>query len=139
MQDVWDVDANEISFEEARDLYGFDGADNPGSTGKYFGKPQGDGPWFYIIKHRPHTVIPRHTHEADVYHYLVAGSWTVGAERELKLPGFFHFEPKGVFWGPLVSGDEGSEFIAVYTDKPSFIPAAGNEPGYVAPDDTSVA
>lgn len=133
MDEVWDVDARQISYDEAKELYGFGGADNPGSTGKYLGRPDGDGPWFYLIKHRPNTLIPRHTHKADVYHYLVEGTWYVGEEREVKEPGFFHFEPEGVFWGPLESGPEGSEFIAIYTAMPSFIPAEGNEPGYTAP------
>ncbi|MBJ8347213.1 hypothetical protein [Antrihabitans sp. YC2-6] len=135
--DSFDVYEHEIEWVPVSDLYGFDGTVPAaiGNLGKYLGRPGDErGPWFYIVKHPPHTRVPRHSHSSAVSHFLLDGSWLVGDdEPQVCVPGFFHHEDPGAFWGPLRSGPEGSRFIAVYSARPDFIPAAGNEAGYVDP------
>lgn len=124
-----------IDWTPVKDLYGFGGADVQGSSGKYLGIPgSSEGPWFYFVKHVPHTRVPRHTHGGNVAHLMLDGYWQVGDDwSESHFPGYFHYESKGLFWGPLRSGGEGSKIIAIYDECPSFIPAEGNEAGYVDP------
>jgi hypothetical protein len=133
----WDIYEQELDWTPVSDLFGFGGSvpASLGNLGKYLGRPADErGPWFYLIKHPPFTRVPRHTHSSSVIHYLLEGSWKVGDdEQELCLPGFFHYEDGGAFWGPMMSGSEGSTFIAVYAGRPDFIVADGNEPGYSDP------
>lgn len=115
-----------VVFEEAeklewlpfKDTPGFGGSHIPGVECKYFGTKDG-GPWFYLVRHEPGTVVQRHRHEGDVFHYIMEGEWQIG-NRKFG-PGFMQYEEKGLFYGPITSGDEGSLFLAVYDDEPSFI------------------
>lgn len=97
---------------------GFGGLDIPGIDLKYFGKP-GRGPWFYLVRHEPGVVVPKHTHAGDVFHYLLGGSWKMGGRTLTE--GYMQFEQKGLFYGPIESGPEGSLFLAVYDHEPQFI------------------
>jgi hypothetical protein len=132
-----DIYAQALDWTPMSELFGFKGSVPPsiGNLGKYLGRPDDErGPWFYLVRHPPFTRVPRHGHGGTVMHYLLEGSWKVGDdEDELYLPGFFHYEDKGAFWGPMLSGGEGSTFIAVYDSRPDFILADGAEPGYVDP------
>jgi hypothetical protein len=114
-----DVYAQQLPWQAVKDLPGFDGALVEGSFAKYFGIAE-EGPWFYLFRHDPHTRVVRHTHQGGVFHYLIQGSWFV--EGQLLLPGWFHYERKGLYWGPVESGDEGSTFLVMYESRPSFIP-----------------
>lgn len=115
-----------VAFEESdklewmplKDTPGFGGADIPGVECKFFGK-EGKGPWFYLVRHEPGVVVQRHRHEGDVFHYILEGEWTIGSRTFG--PGFMQYEEKGLFYGPITSGSEGSLFLAVYDDEPSFI------------------
>lgn len=97
---------------------GFDGMDIPGVECKFFGKP-GRGPWFYLVKHEPGTVIAKHTHKGDVFHYILEGEWHMGSR--VLPPGFMQFEQKGLYYGPFTSGPEGSLFLAIYDHEPAFV------------------
>ena len=99
------------------ELPGFGGTDIPGVSGKLFGDPE-TGPWFYLIRHDPGTVVARHAHDGNVIHYLVGGEWKLGS-RTVK-PGWFHYEKKDIFYGPIVSGESGSTFFAIYDHAPGF-------------------
>jgi len=124
---TFDVYEQELDWVPVSELYGFGGAVSAdiGNMGKYLGRPGDErGPWFYLIKHPPRTTVPRHTHSSAVCHLLLEGSWLVGDDDpQLCLPGFFHYEDAGAYWGPMRSGDEGSRFIAVYSGRPDFIVA----------------
>ncbi|MCV7169576.1 hypothetical protein H7I41_06535 [Mycobacterium manitobense] len=131
---TFDVYEQQLDWVPVSELYGFDAAvpSAIGNLGKYLGRPDHpEGPWFYLIKHPPYVRVPRHAHSHAVCHFLLTGSWLVGDdEGELRLPGFFHHEEAGAFWGPMRSGPEGSTFIAVYDGRPDFLLAHGREPGY---------
>ena len=103
-----------------RDTPGFDGVDIPGVECKFFGKEE-VGPWFYLVRHEPGVVVPRHSHDGDVFHYILEGEWQIGKSTKRFGPGFMQYEQKGLFYGPLISGPEGSLFLAVYDNKPLFI------------------
>ena len=60
-----------------KDTPGFDGTDIPGIYCKFFGK-EDVGPWFYLVKHDPGVVVPRHSHDGDVFHYILEGEWQIG-------------------------------------------------------------
>lgn len=107
-----------------KDTPGFDATDIPGIECKFFGKPD-EGPWFYLVKHAPGVVVPRHSHTGDVFHYLLEGDWRIGNHRFG--PGFMQYEQQGLFYGPIISGDEGSLFLAIYDNKPSFIEPSERE------------
>ena len=100
-----------------RDLPGFDGADHPGMSGKFFGDID-EGPWFYLIRHEPGTRIPRHTHSGSVTHYMLEGEWNI--DGDIVTPGHWHYELPGTYWGPVQSGSNGSLIIAVYDRYPTF-------------------
>ena len=116
------VFANEqdLAWLPLRDTPGFGGADIPGVFCKFFGKEE-HGPWFYLVRHEPNVVVARHTHEGDVFHYLLEGEWHIGSRKFL--PGFMQYEQKGLYYGPIISGDQGSLFLAIYDHAPSFIEA----------------
>lgn len=101
-----------------KDTPGFNGLDIPGVHAKFFGK-EGRGPWFYLVRHEPGVVIPKHTHQGDVFHYILEGEWTMG--NRILEPGFMQFETKGLFYGPFTSGPQGSLFLAIYDHEPAFI------------------
>lgn len=111
--------AEELEWLPLKDVPGFEGADIPGVYGKFFGDPS-SGPWFYLIRHDPGTVVERHTHHGNVIHYLLEGEWTLGNQKAG--PGWFHYEQKGLSYGPITSGDEGSVFLTIYDHQPGFIP-----------------
>jgi len=100
-----------------RELPGFDGTDIEGVFGKLFGDPE-SGPWFYLIRHDPGTVVESHTHDGNVIHYLLQGEWRMGSRHAG--PGWFHYEKKGIHYGPIISGDQGSLFFAIYDHAPRF-------------------
>jgi hypothetical protein len=108
----------ELPWLPIREVPGFDDADIPGVHGKFFGDPD-SGPWFYLIRHDPGAVVERHTHEGNVIHYLLEGEWKLGNQKAG--PGWFHYEKKGLRYGPIVSGPEGSLFLTVYDHRPGFI------------------
>jgi hypothetical protein len=112
------AEADKLSWTPFKDTPGFGGVDLPGVECKFFGKP-GSGPWFYLLRHEPRTSVPRHRHTGDVFHFILEGEWTIGARTFG--PGFMQFEQEGLFYGPITSGDEGSEFLAIYSAEPSFI------------------
>lgn len=113
-------EADTMEWLPLKDTPGFGGADIPGVWCKYFG--EGDkGPWAYLVKHAPGTRVGRHTHNSNVIHYLIEGAWLIGGQR--KGPGWFHYEQKGLRYGPIVSGENGSLFLAIYDDAPDFIPS----------------
>jgi hypothetical protein len=111
----------ELEWQPLRDVPGFGGADIPGVFGKFFGRP-GSGPWFYLVRHDPGTVVGRHTHNGNVIHYLLEGSWLIG--NQTAEPGWFHYEQKGISYGPITSGDDGSVFLTIYDHEPGFVPKA---------------
>lgn len=101
---------------------GFGGMDIPGVECKFFGKSD-LGPWFYLVKHEPGTTIVKHTHNGDVFHYILEGEWQMGSR--VLPPGFMQFEQKGLYYGPFTSGAEGSLFLAIYDHEPAFIEPDG--------------
>lgn len=109
----------ELEWTPLKDVPGFEGTDIPGVYGKFFGDPE-SGPWFYLIRHDPGTVVGRHTHHGNVIHYLLEGEWAFGSQKVG--PGWFHYEQKGISYGPITSGDEGSLFLAIYDHRPGFVP-----------------
>ena len=113
-------EANQMPWTALKDTPGFGGVDIAGVSCKYFG--EGDqGPWAYLVKHAPGTRVERHTHHGNVIHYLIEGDWLIGGQR--KGPGWFHYEQKGLRYGPIVSGDAGSVFLAIYDNAPDFVRA----------------
>jgi len=115
--------ANESKLEwiPLKDTPGFAGTDIPGIQCKFFGK-EGVGPWFYLVKH-----------EGDVFHYILEGEWQIGSSELRFGPGFMQYEQKGLYYDPLISGPQGSLFLAIYDNAPNFIEAKGDEKA-VAPE-----
>src|SRR6476646_11460730 len=93
---VFFAQEQDLEWLALRDLPGFDGTDIPGVHGKLFGDPE-TGPWFYLIRHDPGTVVERHTHEGNVIHYLLDGEWKLGSR--ITKPGWFHYEQQGIHYG----------------------------------------
>ena len=115
------AEEHKLEWLALKDTPGFGGADIPGVECKFFGKPD-VGPWFYVVKHEAGTLIPRHKHTGDVFHYILEGEWLWGPDGARSFgPGFMQFEQEGLFYGPFHSGEEGSLFLAVYNAEPSFI------------------
>lgn len=115
------AEADKLPWLLLKDTPGFSGVDIPGITCKFFGR-EGIGPWFYLVRHEPGVRVERHSHEGDVFHYILEGEWTIGKRKKFG-PGFMQFEQKGLSYGPLVSGHQGSLFLAIYDRAPNFIPA----------------
>jgi hypothetical protein len=115
---VFFAEEDKLPWLALKDIPGFGGVDIPGVYGKFFGK-EGRGPWFYLARHDPGTVVNRHTHRGDVFHYILEGEWEMGGRT--MGPGTMHFEQKGLYYGPIVSGPKGSTFLAVYDHEPMFI------------------
>ncbi|MCC7107291.1 MAG: hypothetical protein IT307_19320 [Chloroflexi bacterium] len=113
-------EADKMEWLPLKDTPGYGGVDIPGVFLKFFGVP-GKGPWAYLVRHDPNTVVARHSHAGNVIHYLLEGSWTLGISQ--KGPGWFHYEQKGLRYGPIVTGPNGSLFLAIYDAEPDFIPA----------------
>ncbi|HEY4281236.1 MAG TPA: hypothetical protein VGM91_23695 [Conexibacter sp.] len=111
---------NDLEWLALKDTPGFDGHDIPGVFCKFFGKEE-KGPWFYLVRHEPGVVVPRHSHDGDVFHYILEGEWRIGKSTKVFGPGFMQYEQKGLYYGPLISGDEGSLFLAIYDNAPLFI------------------
>jgi len=109
--------ADEMAWTPLKDTPGFM-IDIPGVTTKYFGEGE-KGPWFYLVKHEPGTVVARHGHNGNVIHYILSGTWKLGHHE--KGAGWFHYEQKGLRYGPLISGEQGSLFLAIYDARPDFI------------------
>jgi hypothetical protein len=124
------AEAEKLDWLPLKDTPGFGGVDIPGVECKFFGRG-GDGPWFYLVRHEPGTVVQRHTHDGDVFHFILEGEWTIGNRKFHS--GFMQFEEQGLFYGPIISGDEGSLFLAIYDNAPSFIEPPEAE-RHVAPD-----
>ena len=110
----------DVPWLKLKDTPGFGGADIAGVYSKFFGDPE-RGPWFYLVKHDPGAVVGKHSHDGDVIHYLLEGSWKLGGQTFG--PGFFQYEQVGLEYGPIISGPEGSVFLAIYDRSPSFHPA----------------
>ncbi len=110
----------DVPWLQLKDTPGFGGADIPGVYCKFYGDPE-HGPWFYLVKHDPGTLVGKHSHDGDVIHYLLEGSWKLGGQTFA--PGFFQYEQVGLEYGPIISGPEGSVFLAIYDRPPSFHPA----------------
>lgn len=117
---------SELEWLLLKDTPGFGGHDIPGIQCKFFGK-NNLGPWFYLVKHEPGVVVERHGHDGDVFHYILEGEWKIGNSKLKFGPGFMQYEQKGLYYGPLISGDKGSLFLAIYDKAPNFIPAVGDE------------
>jgi hypothetical protein len=115
---VFFAQEQDLPWIDLKDTPGFGGLDIPGITCKFFGKPD-EGPWFYLVRHEPGVVVQRHTHNGDVFHYILEGEWQLGNRKVGS--GFMQFEQKGLFYGPITSGPEGSLFLAVYDHEPLFI------------------
>jgi hypothetical protein len=115
---------SDLQWTDIKDTPGFGGVDIPGIQLKFFGKP-GVGPWFYLTRHEPGVRVERHRHEGDVFHYILEGEWQIGANRFA--PGFMQYEQKGLYYGPIVSGPQGSLFLAIYDGEPNFIEAPAEE------------
>jgi hypothetical protein len=134
-------EAPKVAFAEAdklpwlllKDTPGFGGVDIPGITCKFFGR-EGVGPWFYLVKHQPGVRVERHSHEGDVFHYILEGEWLIGKTRKFG-PGFMQYEHKGLNYGPITSGPQGSLFLAIYDRAPNFIPAPRGEKDVVPDSD----
>jgi ChrR-like protein with cupin domain len=134
-------EAPKVAFAEAdklpwlllKDTPGFGGVDIPGITCKFFGR-EGVGPWFYLVKHEPGVRVERHSHEGDVFHYILEGEWLIGKTRKFG-PGFMQYEHKGLNYGPITSGPQGSLFLAIYDRAPNFIPAPRGEKDAVPDSD----
>lgn len=122
MPSVVFAEESKLPWLPIKDTPGFWGLDIDGIECKFFGK-EGRGPWFYLVKHEPGVVVPRHTHRGDVFHYILEGEWQM-SNRRLG-PGYMQFEQKGLYYGPITSGEEGSLFLAIYD----------HEPGFVEPED----
>lgn len=116
------AEADKLPWLALKDTPGFGGVDIPGVFCKFFGR-EGVGPWFYLVKHDPGTVVERHSHEGDVFHYILEGEWRIGNSTKKFGPGFMQFEQVGLNYGPLISGPQGSLFLAIYDRAPNFIPA----------------
>src|SRR5271155_4541171 len=104
LKKVFFAEEQDLKWIPLRNLPGFDGVDIPGVEGKLFGAPDA-GPWFYVIRHDPGTVVERHTHSGNVIHYLLEGEWKMG--NRTIAPGWFHYEKQGLYYGPISSGPEG--------------------------------
>lgn len=117
---------SELPWTLLKDTPGFGGHHIPGIYLKYFGRPD-IGPWFYLVRHDPGVVVPRHSHDGDVFHYILEGEWCIGNSTKRFGPGFMQFEQVGLNYGPLISGPNGSLFLAIYDRSPNFIPAEGAE------------
>ena len=128
VEDEMGFQAPKVCFAEAdalpwlplKDTPGFGGVDIPGIMCKFFGR-ENVGPWFYLVKHEPGVVVERHRHEGDVFHYILEGEWSIGTRKFG--PGFMQYEQVGLSYGPLISGPDGSLFLAIYDRAPNFIPA----------------
>jgi len=112
------AEAEKLAWLPLKDTPGFGGVDIPGIMCKFFGR-EGVGPWFYLVKHEPGVRVERHRHEGDVFHYILEGEWTIG-KRKFG-PGFMQFEQVDLSYGPLISGPQGSLFLAIYDRAPNFI------------------
>jgi hypothetical protein len=119
-----------LAWQALKDTPGFGGADIPGIDCKFFGK-EGVGPWFYLVKHQPGVVVERHGHDGDVFHYILEGEWRIGSKTFG--PGFMQYEQVGLNYGPIVSGEQGSLFLAIYDRAPNFLPA-GDKDKNLAPE-----
>ena len=124
------AEESKLSWQLLKDTPGFGGVDIPGIQCKFFGK-EGVGPWFYLVKHEPGVVVERHSHEGDVFHYILEGEWSIGNKKFG--PGFMQYEEVGLNYGPLRTGAQGSLFLAIYDRAPNFLPAQGKEKD-VAPE-----
>lgn len=130
MPKVFFAKEQELEWVPLNETPGFGGVDIPGVYCKFFGEA-GRGPWFYLVRHDPGTVVGRHTHRGDVFHYLLEGEWTMGGH---KLgPGAMQFEQQGLFYGPIISGDEGSLFLAIYDHEPAFIEPEAKQEAVAVP------
>ncbi|MGH7366386.1 MAG: alpha/beta fold hydrolase [Candidatus Rokuibacteriota bacterium] len=98
---------------------GLDGLDIPGVSCKYLGKDD-KGPWVYMVRQEPGVQLARHRHTSNVMHYLIEGSWLIAGLE--KGPGWFHYEHRGQEYGPILSGERGSLYLAIHDAKPDFIP-----------------
>lgn len=123
---------SKLDWMPLKDTPGFGGVDIPGVYCKFFGK-ENVGPWFYLVKHEPGVRVERHSHEGDVFHYILEGEWQIGNSDLRFGPGFMQYEQVGLHYGPIISGDKGSLFLAIYDRAPNFLPAEGNEKD-VAPE-----
>jgi hypothetical protein len=112
---------HKMDWQKLKDLTGFGGADIAGVYGKYFGDKE-EGPWFYIIKHDPGALVEKHTHNGNVIHYILEGNWYMGKNRIECIPGWFHYEKKGLSYGPIQAGENGVTFLTIYDAAPDFIP-----------------
>jgi hypothetical protein len=121
MANVMAIQESDLGWEKLKHLPGFGGADIPGVYGKFFGG-ENEALWFYIIKHDPGAVVERHTHEGNVIHYILDGSWYLGKKKHVCKPGWFHYEKKGLSYGPIEAGEDGVTFLAIYDHAPDFIP-----------------
>ncbi|MGH7366385.1 MAG: cupin domain-containing protein [Candidatus Rokuibacteriota bacterium] len=113
-------EADKLEWLALKDTPGYRGVDIPGVFLKFFGEAN-KGPWAYLVRHDPGTIVGRHSHNGNVIHYLLEGSWKLGSQE--KGPGWFHYEQKGLRYGPIISGPQGSLFLAIYDAEPDFIPA----------------
>lgn len=120
-----------LQWQPIKETPGFGGVDIPGIQCKFFGK-EGVGPWFYLVKHEPGVVVERHSHEGDVFHYILEGEWSIGSKKFG--PGFMQYEQVGLNYGPLISGDQGSLFLAIYDRAPNFLPATGSDKNVARPE-----
>ena len=118
------AEGHKISWQPIKDTHGFGGVDMPGVYCKFFGK-ENIGPWFYLVKHEPGVLVERHSHEGDVFHYIIEGEWQIGSK--VFGPEFFQFEKVGLNYGPIKSGDKGSLFLAIYDKAPHCLPSVGAE------------
>jgi hypothetical protein len=110
-----------LDWQPVSETPGLQGLDLPGLSFKYLGKV-GKEPWVYMVRQEPGVALARHSHASNVMHYLIEGSWIIaGAERA---PGWFHLELRGREYGPIVAGERGSVYLAIYDAKPDFIPAS---------------
>lgn len=116
------AEESKLEWMPLKDTPGFGGVDIPGIECKFFGK-EGVGPWFYLVRHEPGVTVERHSHEGDVFHYILEGDWHIGSKRFG--PGFMQYEQVGLNYGPIRSGDRGSLFLAIYDRAPNFLPAKG--------------
>ena len=118
------AEEGKLAWQPLKDTPGFGGADIPGIQCKFFGK-EGVGPWFDLVKHEPGVFVERHSHEGDVFHYILEGEWRIGSRTFG--PGFMQYEQVGLNYGPIESGSQGSLFLAIYDRAPNFIPATGGD------------
>jgi hypothetical protein len=118
------AEEHKLQWQPLKDTPGFGGVDIPGIECKFFGK-EDVGPWFYLVRHEPGVRVVRHSHEGDVFHYILEGEWQIG-QRKFG-PGFMQYEQVGLKYGPIVSGSQGSLFLAIYDRAPNFLPADAEE------------